>query len=474
MTDLILLDPPADVSLRLGKLANAGSHLPSLGLGYLASVARRKKCSVKIIDANVTFNTLKDLVEGIYSENPKWLGITATTLTIDVAAHIAKKIKAKIPKLMVIVGGAHMTAVSGEVFKRLKDIDIGVIGEGEETFAEILTALKAGKDLKKVKGIIYRKNGKVIVNPRREFLKALDKLPYPAWDLISGFPNKYSPAVNSYMQLPAVHLFTSRGCSGRCLFCDRSVFGRYPRMHSAKYVLAEIEYLVKKYKIREIQFFDDNLLLFPKRLKEICQGMIKKKWGITWSCQARCDMISPKMLFLMKRAGCWQIGLGIESGSNRILENLQKGETTIILNRAIEACHKAGIEAKGYFILGNPGETKETLEETKKFILTTPLTYVYTTFFTPLPGSEAYQRADKFGTFKFRNDWKRLGRGTINAVFVPYGLTKNYLEKEAAEIFKSFYLRPKTISYFVRKSLFTPTLWSAYVKGFLSVLSFSK
>lgn len=474
MADLILVDPPAQISARFGKLAKAGSFLPSLGLLYMAAVARDEGFSVQVIDANLAGYSLSELVRAILKERPRWVGLSATTLTIDAAGKIAAGIKKKAPETLTVVGGAHITAVPQVTLKRYPGVDIGIIGEAEETLKELLLALDNKKDIKRVKGLMIRDDRKLVFTGPRKFIQNLDDLPIPAWDLLPGFPEKYRSSANSFLQLPAAHLVTSRGCTGKCLFCDRSVFGRLPRMHSAERVLAMIEHLVRNYEIREIQFFDDNFALFPKRLEEICQGLIAKNWGLSWSCQARCDMLNPKILRLMKRAGCWQIGLGIESGSDKILKILQKGETKEKIKKAVEATTKAGIEVKGFFILGNPGETKETLEETKNFILSLPLTYVHTTYFTPYPGSEAYTIADKFGKFKFKNDWSKLGRGTIEAVFVPYGLTKKYLEKKAAEIFKRFYFRPKIIYYHIKKAILLPRLWPAYIKGLFSVISFAR
>lgn len=474
MTDLVLVDPPVTATARFGKLAQVGSFLPSLGLCSLAAVARKGGFSVKIIDANLENYSLSDLVKAILNKKPKWVGVSATTLTIDAAGRIATAIKKKSPQITIIIGGVHMTAVSQATLKKYQGIDVGVIGEGEETLKELLLALKQGKNLKKVKGLIIRDNKKLFFTGSRPFIQNLDELPMPAWDLLSGFPEKYTPSANSFLQLPAAHLITSRGCTGKCLFCDRSVFGRLPRMHSAKRVLEMIEHLVRNYGVQEIQFFDDNFPLFPQRLEEICQGLIKRKWGLTWSCQARCDILNPKVLRLMKQAGCWQIGLGIESGSDEILRILQKGETKEKIRRAVQATAKAGIEIKGFFILGNPGETKETLKETEDFIQSLPLTYVHTTFFTPYPGSEAYQITHKFGRFKFKDNWSKLGRGTIEAVFIPHGLTKKYLEKKAADIFKRFYFRSKIIYYHLRKAILLPRLWVAYIKGLFSVVSFIK
>lgn len=473
MIDLILIDPPAAPEKRFGKLAQAGSFLPSLGLAQLAAVAREKGFTAKIIDANIERYDLRDLVLAVMmEEKPTWVGISATTLTIDTAGKIAKLIKKVDKNVVVIVGGAHITALPEETLKKYTGIDIGVIGEGEETFQELLVNLKKGRGIERVKGLVIRKNSQTVMTGPRPFIADLDKLPFPAWDLLKGYPHRYYPSANSYLKLPAVHLVTSRGCTGQCTFCDRSVFGRRPRFFSAPRLMAMIDDLRKRYQIKEIQFFDDNFCLYPQRLVEICHGLAKRK--ISWSCQARADFLTQENLSLMKRSGCWQIGLGIESGSNKILKNLKKGETKEKMQEAVNLIHRNGIEIKGFFILGNPGETKKTLDETEKFILANPLTYVHTTYFTPYPGSEIYKSATKYGKFLCqKDDFTRLGRGVIDAVYIPNGLRKKDLEEKAARIFRKFYFRPQIIYYHLKKIIFSPRLWFSYIKGFRSVLAFA-
>jgi len=475
MTDLVLVDPPVRLFDRLAKLEKVGSFLPSLGLCLLAAVARKEGFSVRIIDANLLNDySLSGFKREILKENPKWVGFSATTLTIDAVGKIAEEIKKSCPEILILVGGAHITALPFATLEKYQAVDIGVIGEGEETLRELLLFSSEGKSLCKVKGLVIRKGRKLLLTGPRQIKQKLDDLPLPAWDLLDDFPWGYRLSVNSFLKLPAAHLLTSRGCSGRCLFCDRSVFGRVPRIYSSQRVLEMIEHLVKRYQIKEIDFFDDNFLLFPKRVEEICYGLIEKKWGLTWSCQARCDMLNSRILSLMKKAGCWQIGLGIESGSDKILKILKKGETKDKIRRAVEIAAGLGFEVKGFFILGNPGETEMTLKETEDFILKLPLTYVHTTFFTPFPGSESFKIADKFGKFNFRNSWSKLGRGTVEPVFIPYGLTKKYLKDKASEIFRKFYFRPKIIFYHLKKIVFLPYLWIFYMRGFFSVISFAK
>jgi anaerobic magnesium-protoporphyrin IX monomethyl ester cyclase len=472
MTDMAFIDPPVSTEIRFGKLAKAGSFLPSLGLAGLAAMAEEDGFKVKIIDANIENLDLNSLVERVLKEKPKWVGISATTLTINTAGKLAARLKEEDRELKVIVGGAHITALPKLTLREYPAIDVGVIGEGELTLRELLNRWQKGKNLVGVKGLIYREKGKLTVTERRPFIQNLDSLPMPAWERLTGFPEAYRLSLNSYLKLPAVHLVTSRGCTGQCLFCDRSVFGRQPRMYSAGRVMEMIDLLREKYGIKEIQFFDDNFALFPSRLKLICQGLSRR--GMSWSCQVRADMVNPGMLKLMKKSGCWQVGIGIESGSDEVLRILKKQETRQVLETHIKQIARAGLEVKGFFILGNPGESRETLKETEEFALSLPLTYAHTTYFTPYPGCEAYNTILQFGKFKKSHDWTRLGRGTIEPIFWPYGLEKEDLMLAARRIFRRFYFRPRIIIYHLKKCLKSPKLLSGYFQGLASVLNFVK
>lgn len=472
MIDLLLVDPPVDFSVRLGKLARAGSFFPSLGLLSLAAVVRKEGFTVTVFDANLAGGSLGDMKKHILASGPRWVGLSATTLTIETVGTLAAAIKRTSPGVVTMVGGPHMTAVPRETLQRYPGIDIGLIGEGEETIGELLKTLAVGKTLSEVAGIIYRRGSQLSLTSPRPFIAHLDDLPDPAWDLLPEFPHGYRPALNSYRQLPAAHLMTSRGCTGMCVFCDRSVFGRVPRAFSAERIVHLVGRLVEEYGIREIQFFDDNLMLFPERLETVCREFIRRQWGISWSCQARADMVNPKLLKLMKEAGCWQIGLGVESGSDRILKLMKKNETSGQIRQAVESIDRSGIEAKGYFILGNLGETRKSLAETERFILSTPFSWIHTTFFTPYPGSEAYGLASEYGRFDNKDNWAELGQGTIGLVFVPRGLTKKELRLWAKRIFRRFYFRPKFFYDRWSQVVRQPRLLPAYIQGLGAVVRF--
>ena len=217
-----------------------------------------------------------------------------------------------------------------------------------------------------VRGIAYRPDAscrELILTPPREPIEDLDSIPFPAWDLLPDLAKSYCPPAHTVKRFPASLIMTSRGCPGKCTFCDNKVFGRSVRTHSADYVVRLIRHLQQQYGIRELQIRDDNFLASKQRAVELCQRLIDEKIDLAWSCAGRVDMITPDMLQLMKRAGCWQIWYGIESGSNRVLKAIRKNTTCERIEAAVRSTKRAGISPCGFFMIGLPTETEDDIEE---------------------------------------------------------------------------------------------------------------
>ncbi len=195
------------------------------------------------------------------------------------------------------------------------------------------------------------------------------------------------------------------------------------------------------YGIREISIHDDNFLMFRPRLLKLCELLIKQEWNLSWSCNGRVDQVTPEILHLIRRAGCWQIGYGIESGSEEIIERIKKGINLEQITRAVRWTRETGIRVRGYFMLGNPGDTRETIMKTIAFAKRLGVDDFQLTYFTPFPGSEAFQDAEKYGTFT--KDYRRMT--TWFPVFIPETLTQKTLERYYRKAFREFYLRPKII-----------------------------
>ncbi len=414
----------------------------SLGLAYLAAVLEKESIPVQILDSPVFNWKPKDLIAKVKKIKPRFIGLTATTEEFDLVLKLAKNLKKHFPKIIIIIGGPHVTVTALQTMKH-RCFDIAVIGEGEKTIVKLAEMLIRGKtNFKKIKGLAFRQNGKVYLTPPRPYINNLNSIPFPARHLLPSL-NKYRPTPGSYKNLPVGTILTSRGCPFHCTFCARNVFGNQIRFRDPENVVDEIEMLVKNYGAREIRIWDDTFNLKPERVVAICKGIIKRKLLITWTCQARVNFINRQMLLWMKKAGCWQIAYGIESGNQETLNRIKKGITLKMVERAVKATKNAGIEVKGFFMLGLPGDTERTMRETINFAKRLDLDLATFSITVPFPGTELFSlisRTDEFKKVSYRN--YRPYEKTI-LPYVPKGLTTNTIISYQKKAYREFYFRPK-------------------------------
>jgi len=448
MDKIVFISPPITAKEMYGDLALGGSSEALMGLCYLAAVTRANRSPTKIVDAPALKINIDQTVETALMEKPKYIGITAVSLAIHNASAIAEKIKNQDPSIITILGGAHLTAVPEETMEKFPQFDIGVIGEGERTIIELLKSLEMGDELKQIKGLIFRNNGQLIRTERRPYIKNLDTLPMPAWDLLPGISKYYKPTSYGINRLPSFSLVTSRGCVHRCTFCDRSMFGNRFRTHSPEYILKMIKDLYFNYGIKDVRINDDEFMLSEKHLLKVCKLLQRENLDLTWSCLGRVDDVSEDVLREMKKAGCWQIRFGIESGSQKILDVIKKDIALEQVERAIKLARKTGIKTIGFFMMGLPLETEKTLKETIDFASRLPLDNFKINFFAPFPGSELYKEIDRYGVAS--KDWKDLHMH-VKPTFIPHGLTEETLIKYNKLAFRKFYLRPRTIVSHIRR-----------------------
>ena len=441
---IIFVNPPLTAEESYGKLAAAGSHLPPLGLCVLAAVARDEGYTVKILDSPALGYTYDDAFKWISKERPDYVAIAAVTLTIHKAAKLADMLKKANKNIKIIIGGPHISSTENVAIKTMnlfKSFDVGISGEAEFTLKELLPALDNEKDLKKIQGLVVRDKSKVIVTSKRPFIENLDDVPFPAWDLLPDLAKNYRPAAFSFNKLPSTVLVTSRGCPGGCTFCHASVFGLKYRAFSADYLIKMVDHLYYKYGIRDILFLDDIFVLFKERTKKFCEHIVKNKMNLSWACQSRIDLVNPEILKIMKEAGCWQISYGIESGSQKILDDTKKRITLDQIREAVKWTKDSGIRSKGFFMIGLPTETRQTINDTMRFMKELPLDEVEVTLFTPFPGIEEYERAQRLGNLK--DNWDQMSE--YNVVFTPKGISEKELLSLQKRALIGFYLRPRII-----------------------------
>jgi radical SAM superfamily enzyme YgiQ (UPF0313 family) len=250
--------------------------------------------------------------------------------------------------------------------------------------------------------------------------------------------SKYYPAVGSYKRLPAVSMVTSRGCPGKCTFCYQP-YGSLQRQRSPKKIFEEVMYLVKNYGIREISFYDDNFTTQKPRVREFCQMLIDNKVDLTWSCFSRVDWADLNLLKIMKQAGCHQIMYGIESGDQRILDTIRKETTPEKIKRAAKWTKEVGIDVRATFMLGNPGETEETMRNTIDFAIELDPEYVVFNVPSPNPGTQMYDWAVKSGVLR-EQKWEEfdLTTPTLQLDSVSQEKVQEYYKLA----YRRFYLRP--------------------------------
>lgn len=387
-----------------------------LGLMYLAAFLRMHGYSdVRILDASAKNSVSRwdvdfykigmsdaEFKAEVSSFAPDVVGISAMYTVNSKGVHdTAALIKLLYPGVPIIVGGAHASAFPEWILKD-ENIDYVAKGEGEATLLDFLQAYSSGADLCNIKGLVFRKGGKVFYSPPREFIHNLDSVPFPARDLVEmgGYLNEFYNKRHS-MSPPRATVVTSRGCPYNCIFCSiQSLWCHSYRVRTPKNVVDEIEFLVRQYGVREIAFFDDNLSFHRKRMAEICDELILRRLNVRWCTPNGIAIwtLDEPLLEKMKASGCYKLTFGIETGSLNTQKFIRKEQVDLLRSKEIiAACAKIGIWTHSPFIIGFPYETKADIEATIQYALSSGLDMA--TFFiaTPYPGTDLYEIYKKDG-----------------------------------------------------------------------------
>jgi len=371
---------------------------PPLGLAYIAAVLENEGEDVRIVDSLADDLTLNDVKKVISRWNPDLVGVSSTTSNFYDALKVAKT--AKELGCKVVMGGVHVTFQDVETLKSFPYVDFVVRGEGEHTTLDLVRALEKNVEPKEVLGLTYRWNDSIKKNPPRPFIQDLDGLPLPAYHLLPM--EKYVSEGERYATM-----ITSRGCPFNCVFCSSSrICGKKWRGRSADKVADELELLTGKYKVKTVEFLDDTFTLNQKRAEEICDEFVKRKIDVPWACSSRVDTINARLASKLKKASCFVVYLGVESGSQRILNFIKKGITLSQAERAVRLMKKVGLEVLTSFVLGMPDETLEEAEKTIDFAVKLNPEYAQFTIATPYPGTELYTYAEKNNMLLTR-DWSK-------------------------------------------------------------------
>ena len=436
--DVLLINPPwlsKDENIWNG----VKSAMPPLGLLSIAAYAESKGYVVRVIDVHIEKYTAAELIEKLKIAQPKFVGMGVMTATSNAANQIARIVKKTIANCTVVFGGVHPEAMPEETLCN-SAVDIVVRGDGEETFLSILQ----GKPLEAIRGISYRKGTTVVHNPASAVEMDLDKYPFPAYHLVPM--HKYYPAIGAYKRLPAINMLMTRGCPGKCTFCNSAMTTL--RSRSAESVVEEIEYLNRTYGVREIQFYDDTFTVMKKNVLRFCELMVAKKLNVSWVAFARADCFNEEMARAMKKAGCHQILIGVESGSDVILENIRKPIDREKTANAIKIARAAGIDLRASFIFGSMGETVETMQETLDFSMQLDPDIAQYNVCTPYPGTQMYRWAKENG-YLVSEEWGDFELSTF-MLNLPT-CTDQDVYRYYKDAHKQFFMRPKMIVRRLRK-----------------------
>ena len=362
---------------------------PPLGLAYIAAVLEKAGHQVKIIDCDVEDNYEEKILSLTKEWQPQIVGFYAMTWSFRLAKNIADKIKLINPKIITVLGGPNVTSMS-KLSLELGNFDFGVISEGELTIVELIDKLegKNNLELEQIKGITFKKNGQIIITPPRPLIDNLDILPFPARHLLPM--EKYFDVFSRQKHFATI--IATRGCPFNCTFCDRkNRMGKLWRVRSPKNIADEIAEIQAKYGINEFMFFDDNLIVDKNWAYELFDRL--KKLNIIWECRERVDLVNEEVLQKMKDAGCYRIRFGFEAGDNNVLKTIKKGITVEQSLACAKACKYVGIEIYGYYIIGAPGETKETIEKTIQLALRVEPSFAIFSKTILIPGTEIFEYA---------------------------------------------------------------------------------
>jgi len=424
---------------RSGRRSRERTIWPQTSLAYLAAVIKNEGYTVDILDCiaeEINWNHFKEIIQIIL---PRFVVINAITSIISndlYAAYLGKYNKAK-----TIAVGPHISSLPEETLMRFPCLDFGIIGEAEITIKELVLNLDKEKSLEKVKGLVYRdKNEKIQITPERDFIESLDELPIPLHELLPVSKYKLPYIGSNY-----TFVLASRGCPFKCSFCRQPImWKRQVRKRSAKSLFNELKYL-NKIGIHNIMFHADTFTIDRAIVIELCEMIIKEKLKVRWICNSRVDTIDYEMLVMMKKAGCWMIAYGIESGSNEILRNVKKGEGATVdqAKKAVLWTKKAGIQVWAYFIIGLPGENHETVNETINFAKSIPVDIVNFAVGAPYPGTELYDQSQK-NKWLESESWEDFDQNYSAILSFP-GFSSDDTIKSIGLAYKRWYLRPSGI-----------------------------
>lgn len=416
--------------------ANLVVEYPPLGLGYIASVLEQAEYNVKILDALLERKDGNSTLQEIEACNPDIIGITVFTPLYLQAKEVIKKTREKFPQIITIVGGPRATVLPKETLEDI-GVDYLVIGEGELTVLELVRGIENGQDPGEIKGIAFLDKGEVRLTPRRDFISDLDDIPFPARHLMPI--RRYGEGIGAKIK-PCTTILTSRGGPFNCSFCcNASLWHRKYRQRSPRNVVREMVEVYNKFRIRNIYFPDDLFTANMTWVREICSEIANTSINFKWRCLARVDTLDREILKIMRDSGCYAIEVGVESGSELILKNMNKNITIPQAIQILPQARKLDFDTHVFFMLGYIGETEDTIRMTIDLAQKLNPEHISFSIATPIPGTDFYKEATEKKLIVDEN-WQDYDYNK-NAVSRTETLSSQDLLRWQDKAYTEFYLR---------------------------------
>jgi radical SAM superfamily enzyme YgiQ (UPF0313 family) len=442
---VLLIQPPlkSDELFSRGSKSSA-SIIPPLGLAYISAYLREHGHTCRILDGVATPIGIGEVVD--LTREYDVVGVTVVSTYAVRAGELIQAIKKANPRKPVVVGGPHVTVLPESLLE--KGADFAVVGEGERTMLELVDCLTAGDGrVENVSGLVFDDGHGFTATGRRSLLDPLDEVPLPARDLLPM--EKYRSSIARSSQQPSHSMLTSRGCPGVCSFCSKKTFGRRVRYFSVERIVDEFFVLRDRYQARDVAVMDDNFLSDPDVVFAVCEALKNRDLGITWSVEARVDNVSWETLSTLRDAGCTYIAYGVESGSQRLLDHMNKRITKEQIRETIRMTKEAGIAIRAYFMMGLPTETLQEMEATVRFAMELDVEVASFSLFLPLPGTIEYRRSMQSGRFPDPEYFLHRIVPEFNfmdaPLYIPQGMTAEGLMAAHRNAYTRYYFRPRVM-----------------------------